>query len=509
MNQLSVLLAASVIGIVSTSAMAQSQEAKILRSRIAEQTKVSLTVYSNGRALVRDRRKVSFDRGRFQLEIQDVSSKMKAETAQFKSLSTGGELTVLEQNLEFDLISPQQLLEKFLGRTVSVIRVHPTNGSETAEPAEVLAVQNGVVLRMKDRIETGIPGRISFPDLPASLRAEPTLSLLIDSKKRGEQDVELSYQTEGISWRADYNAELNEDETQMNLNGLVTLTNQSGTSFRNAQLQLMGGDIQTVERESYRATSKARMYASPMVASLSADSSAVSGDAFFEYHLYTLPRATSIMSNQTKQVTLLQAGKVQTRKELIFTSGDQNYYSPEDEFNLGEADSGSSADDAELGAVVAGGVFLAFENDKDAKIGMPLPAGILRVYKSDKNGMSQFIGEDNIRHTPEGERVRVRLGRSFDVTTRRKRTSFKNLPASGGTKKFVRNSETGVRVTFKNAKSVAQQVIYREVIPGDWKIVSSNHDHKKISKDNAEWQLSVPAKGKVVLDFRVQVGLRN
>ncbi|NBW81749.1 DUF4139 domain-containing protein, partial [bacterium] len=433
-----------------------------------------------------------------------------SETAQFKAVSSSSELIVLEQNLEFDLLSPAKMLEKYLGKSVSIIRTHPTNGSETSESAEVLAVANGVVLKTKDRIETGVPGRLSFSEVPANLRAEPTLSLLVESKKRGEREVELNYLSDGITWKADYIAELNSDEDSTQLTGLVTLTNQSGTSFRNAQLQLMGGDIQTVDRGPYRTKAMSRSAEMPMAYMAEADAASanMSSDAFFEYHLYTLPRSTSVMSNQTKQVTMLQAADVDSRKELVFTSAGQNYYNdPSGSFSEEGAEVEASPDDAELGAPVGGGVFLVFENDKKSRLGMPMPAGTVRVYKKDKNNMSQFLGEDAIRHIPEGERVRVRLGSSFDVTARRKRTSFKNVPVTGGLKKVVRSTESGVRVTFKNAKNSAQKVIYREVIPGEWKILSSNTEYKKVSKDNVEWQISVPAKGKLSLDYKVQVSL--
>lgn len=505
------LVVSGLVVIALGSGVARSQDLKPLRSRASEQTQLSLTVYSNGRSMVRDQRKVNFEKGRFTLEFQDVSAQMRSETAQFKTLGSTGDVHVLEQNLEFDLLSPQKMLEKYLGKTVSVIRTHPTQGTETSEPAEVLSVQNGLVLKMKDRVETGIPGRIAFGEVPANMRAEPTLSLLVESRKRGERDVELNYLTDGMTWKADYIAEVNPSEDKTQLTGLVTLTNQTGTNFRNSQLQLMGGDVQTVDRDVYSMRKSARSFAVPMAAMDSESApEKMSSDAFFEYHLYTLPYSTSILTNQTKQVTLFQASDVQSRKELVFVGG-QNYFSAEPDFlPEGEGDEDQSPDAAELGAPVAGGVFLVFENDKESKLGLPLPAGVVRVYKKDKQGLSQFIGEDKIKHIPENERVRVRLGSSFDVTARRKQTSFKNLPpSSSNAKKLLRVIESGAKVTFKNAKNTQQKIIYREVIPGEWKIVSSSAEYKKISKDNAEWQLTVPAKGQVKIDFRVQVTLRR
>jgi hypothetical protein len=217
-----------------------------------------------------------------------------------------------------------------------------------------------------------------------------------------------------------------------------------------------------------------------------------------------------VLSNQTKQITLLQSPEVESRKELVFTSSGHNYFAAAQEFSdISDEDGDSKPDSAELGVPVAGGVFLVFENDKDSKIGVPLPEGIVRVYKKDKNGASQFIGEDKVKHTPEGERVRVSLGRSFDVSARRKMIAFKNLPSVGWMKKTVRQTESGLRITFKNAKSTAQKLSYREVLSGEWKIVSESQKHKKLSQDTAEWQINVPAQGQATLEFRVQAALRR
>ena len=278
----------SIFAFLFISAPLAAQEDKVLRSQLKDQTAVSQTVYANGRTMIRDRRKINFEKGQMTLELQDVSAQMRSETAQFRNISSPGDINVLEQNLEFDLLSPQKLLEKYLGKSVSVIRSHPTNGSDASEPAEVLSVQDGVVLKMKGRIETGMPGRISFSELPANLRSQPTLSLLVDSKKRGEQEVELNYLSDGLTWRADYIADLNSEENKINLTGLVTLTNESGTTFKNAQLQLMGGDIQTVEGGPRR-LKKAQQNVMAFAVTPEADtaSSRMQSEAFFEYHLYS------------------------------------------------------------------------------------------------------------------------------------------------------------------------------------------------------------------------------
>lgn len=499
-------LASVVLLAFAISSASYAQDVKVLRSQLKDQTAVSLTVYSNGRSMIRERRKIKFEKGRSALELQDVSSQMMSETAQLRNVKTPEDLLVLEQNLEFDLLSPTKLLEKYLGRNVSVIRTHPTNGSDTSETAEVLSTQNGVVLKLKDRIETGLPGRIAFPEVPKNLRSEPTLSLLVESRRSGEQEVELNYLSEGINWKADYIADLNENDDSLNLTGFVTLTNQSSTAFRNAQLQLMAGNIQTVEQPRGRIRAKMN-YANAVMAETSADAVSLpqmQGESFFEYHLYTLPRQTTILSNQTKQLTLLQVSDVEARKEIIFESS--GYYLNDDSLGGEDEDGGAggASDNVELGAPIPGGVFVAFENDKKSRLGMALPAGIVRVYKRDKANLSQFIGEDKIRHVPENERVRVRLGSSFDVMARKKQLSLKNLPPVKVQGRDVRVVEFTNRVTLSNAKDREQQVIFRDSLPSDPKILKSNLEYKMLNKSTAEWRASVPAKSKRVLEYTVR-----
>jgi hypothetical protein len=484
-----------------------AQETKTLKSQLKDQTSVSLTVYSNGRSMIRERRKVKVDKGLFALEFQDVSSRMLSETAQLRNVKAPRDLVVLEQNLEFDLLSPTKLLEKFVGRTVSVLRTHPTNGLDSSETAQVLSTQNGVVLKVKDRIETGLPGRIVFPEVPENLRAEPTLSLLVESRKSGVQDLELNYMSEGLTWKADYIANLNPTDDRLELTGYVTLTNQSGTSFSNAQLQFMAGQIQTVQNNN----SKRMMLRHS--ADYSADSAVMSagvphmqGESFFEYHLYTLPRPTTLLSNQTKQVTLLQASEVTVRKEILFKSS--GYYDNSENFNFDdERGEGESADSIELGKPVQGGVFVAFENNKASGLGAALPAGVVRVYKRDTASLSQFLGEDRISHVPENENVRVRLGSSFDVTARKKRLKFKNLPSIRGRRKDIRVVEYTERVTFKNAKNAEQKIIYRDSLPADSDILKSSFKHKSLGNGNTEWSAQVPAKGQLVLEYSVRAQL--
>src|SRR5512145_99556 len=254
-------------------------------STLADQQSVAVTIYNENLALVKDQRRVGFEAGRNRLALREVSARMRPETALLRSLSHPGSLTLLEQNFDFDLLTPAKLLEKYVGRDVKIVRTHPTTGVESFETATVLAATSGVVLKIGDRIETGAPGRIVYDGVPPNLRDRPTLVTELNNKRSGAQTLELSYLTGGLAWQADYVAELSADDSTLDLNGWVTLTNRSGTAYPNAKLQLVAGDVNRV-REEVRRTRSAKM---DMVAAAPAPSG-MAQEALFEYHLYTLNR---------------------------------------------------------------------------------------------------------------------------------------------------------------------------------------------------------------------------
>lgn len=446
----------------------------------ADQREVAVTIYNENLALVKDGRKLGLDRGANQLAWREVSAQMRPETALLRSLSNPGGLRLIEQNFDFDLLTPQKLLEKYVGREVTVISVNPASGAEKRETATVLATNGGVVLKFADRIETGAPGRLAFSGVPDNLRDKPTLVISLASASSGEQNLELSYLTGGLSWKADYVAELNEKDDRLDINGWVTLTNRSGTAYPNARLQLVAGDVNRVQDELARGRPVPLMAKSAM-----AEAADMSQEALFEYHLYTLERPTTIADNQTKQVALMSAATVPVKKELLFTG--QNYY--------------YSGQYGELGQKLKAGVFVEFAN-KGEGLGIPLPKGVVRVYKKDSKGNAQFIGEDRIDHTPKNESVRLKLGDAFDVTADRKQTDFKKL---AGTSRYNYVFESAYQVTIKNAKSEAVTVKVAEPMPGDWQVQSESHPHAKVSSDTAVWNITVPAEGKTVLSYRVLV----
>jgi hypothetical protein len=458
--------------------MATSAEEK--RSTLDDQTAVAVTIYNEDLALVKDRRRLELPVGGLDLAFRDVSARMQPETALLRGLTEGASLQVIEQNFDFDLLTPGKLLEKYVGRPVGVIKVHPTTGEETEEAATVLSAAEGTVLRIGERIETGQPGRIVFREVPPTLRDRPTLVMKLDNGLAGPQELELSYLTAGLSWKADYVGELAADESRLDLTGWVTLNNTSGTAYRDAQLQLVAGDVNRVRDLPSPVMHKEGMRMMAAAAPMMEE------EALFEYHLYSLARPTTIADNQSKQVALLAAQGIPARKELIFKGNDYYY----------------RAQQGEIGVKLKASVFLEIDNREEANLGLPLPKGVVRIYKQDARGQAQFVGEDRIDHTPKNETLRLKLGEAFDVTADKTQTDFVKL---SGTGPWQYQFETAYRLRLRNAKPEPVTVKVREPIPGDWKMLESSHPQEKVSANLAEWVIEIPAEGETVLTYRVRV----
>jgi hypothetical protein len=444
-------------------------------NRAEDREDVAVAIYNDSLALIKETRRLDLDLGVNDIALRDVSARMRPETASLRAVS-GAPLRLIEQNFDFDLLTPQKLLEKYVGQTVGVIRTNPATGYETRESAQVLATNGGTVLKFADRIETGVPGRLTFPGVPANLRDRPTLVVKLESATAGQQVAELSYLSGGLSWKADYVAELGADETTMDLAGWVTLTNQSGTAYENAKLQLVAGDVNRVQQDFARQPmAKAMVAAAPM--------REMAREEVFDYHLYTLGQPTTIRDNHTKQVALLSAANVPVKKEYLLT-GEGWYYQ-------GQA--------SDLGQKQKIAVFLEFEN-ADGDLGKPLPKGVVRVYKKDSKGNAIFIGEDGIDHTAKNDHIRLKMGNAFDITANRKQTGYR-LIAGRPNPTF----ETAWRVEFNNAKEQAVTVKVVEPMPGDWEMVTESGPHTKGDAHSAVWEVQVPAGGKQTLAYTVRV----
>ncbi|MDP2825606.1 MAG: DUF4139 domain-containing protein [Sulfuritalea sp.] len=461
------------VGVLLAAGMVQATEpVRDVVSSAADREAVAVTVYNDDLALVKERRRVDLPAGLTRLSLREVAAQMRPETALLRA-ATGHPVSLVEQNFDFDLLTPQKLLEKYVGREVTVIRPHPTNDSERRERATVLAAGQGTVLRFADRIETGVPGRLAFDSVPANLRDRPTLSILLEAAG-GKQAVELSYLTGGLSWKADYVANLSTDGKSLDLNGWVTLTNRSGAGFDNTTLQLVAGTVNRVRQ------TDARAYAMAAPAPARAKSMEATQEALMDYHLYSFERPTGIADNQTKQLALLSASAVPVRREYLLAGNDWYY---RDRY-------------AQIGQKLKPAVFLEFEN-KGGQLGKPLPAGIVRVYARDSKGAAQFVGEDRIEHTAKNEKLRLRLGDAFDIAAERKQTSYRKIADNV--------VETAYRIDLRNAKDEAATVKIQEPLPGDWEMLQESHKHTKESSRVAAWNVAVPAAGSAVLEYTVRV----
>ena len=449
---------------------------KSATSSAKQREKVAITVYNQNFGLVREIRKLELGDGKVSLEYRDVSAHIQPETVHIKSLDGDDLLTVMEQNYRYDLLSPQKLLEKYVDKKIKVYRYSEKLGREEMKEAKVLAVEQGTVLEIDGEVTYGFPGRFAFPEVPPNLIAKPSLVWLLGSR-RAQQRVEVSYLTQNLNWVADYVMVVGSDDKVGDLSGWVTLTNGSGTSYDDAQLKLVAGDVQRVESELQREqTGKHR----------TRDTSRrkkpqFKEEGFFEYHLYTLERPTSLLDKEKKQVSLLEAHGIGIQKKLIFWGADYYYR-------------------GNYGQVVANqkvGVYLDLTNSEKNHMGMPLPQGTVRVYKADKSGAKQFIGEDHIDHTPRDEKLRIKMGEAFDVVGDRKQMEWSALDSC--------TSESSWEIELRNHKDTSERVEVYEPIGGDWEIVQASHKHVKKDAHTFTFDVDVPARGKTKVTYRVRV----
>ncbi len=447
-----------------------------IKTTIKDQKSLFVTIYNQGIALIGDQRSLALPNGENHLEFRDISAKIIPETAILKAQK----LKVLEQNFEFDLLTPQSLLNKFKGKNVKIVKTNPATGEEKVLDAKILSTVNGIVLKLDNGMETGIPGRIIFPYIPKNLKTSPTLTMLVKSKTKRIQNLELSYLTHGLTWKSDYVAELNISDNALDLTGWVTLTNTSGISYNNAQLKLVAGDINIApERQ------KMYMKTLTMAASPTADR-AFSREQLFEYHLYSLNRKTDIKDNQTKQVVLLHSENIPCKKEFILTGTNNSWYYRRDNFRSHPK--------------IA--VYLKFKNSKKNHLGIPLPKGVIRVYKKDSKGNIQFAGEDRIDHTPENAVIRLKLGNAFDITAEKRQTEFIKLNSKGwNTYKY----QSGYEIKIMNSRDKSASVKVVEPVQGQWKITDENFPHFRKDAGHAVWNIFVPAKGITTLKYTIRI----
>ena len=448
---------------------------------LADQTDLSLTVYNSSLALVRDVRQLSLAPGESRLRFMDIAASINPAAVHFRSMTEATKLSVLEQNYEYDLLDPNKLLQKFVGREVTLVR--PKLSSGTTEYDEVkatlLSLNGAPVWKIGNEIVTGLSYEsIRFPELPENLYERPTLLWTLQNSGARRHKVEASYLTSNLSWSADYVLNVGKDEANGDLDGWVTLVNHSGTAFKNAQLQLVAGDLNRVVPVNGR--DELRMMEG-MAKSMSAPAP-FQQESFSEYHLYSLGRRTSIFDQESKQISLLDASRFPLQK-LYVVNGQSYYYRT-------AAQPGTPVKDPVQ-------VFYKFKNEDKAGLGMPLPAGTIRVYQADSRGGSLFVGEDHIDHTPKDETISLHIGNAFDIVAERKQTDYKRLSD--------RLYEFEYEITLRNHKDTPITVEANEPIGGDWEMVSSTYKFTKTAAFAAQFQVPVDKNGTSVLKYRVRV----
>ena len=451
-----------------------------LAARLADQVDVAVTVYNSNLGLVRDVRQVSLPDGIGDLRFLDIAATVKPATVHFRSLSEPGRLSVLEQNYQFDLLDPQRLLRKYVGRDVTLLRLREENGSTRQEEIEarLLSYNEAPVWQIGNEIVTGLHAdHYRFPEIPGNLHSRPTLVWRLENSGARRHRIEAAYLAEGLSWNADYVLTVARNDTRADLDGWVTLSNTSGTSFNNARLQLVAGDLNRVQEQ--RLMRDAMLQARAEVARAPA---AFEREAFSEYHLYSLSRRTTLLENESKQIALLNGAGLAVRKTFV-VNGQQMYY-------RNAQHPGSPLKDPVR-------VFYELRNDEASGLGMPMPAGTVRVYQADGSGGVQFAGEDRIEHTPKGERVSLEIGRAFDVVCERRQTHWERIADHV--------YEMAYEITLRNHKDAAVTVEVNEPIGGSWQVLSSTHQATKTDAWAARFQVPVGASGESVLRYHIRV----
>jgi hypothetical protein len=447
---------------------------------LADQADLSLTIYNSNLALIRDVRQLSLATGLSTLHFADVAALINPATVHFRSLTDPAALSVLEQNYEYDLLEPDKLLRKYVGREITIVRERQEGGTTRAEEvkAQLLAYNNGPVWKIGNEIVTGIRvDQYRFPELPENLFSHPTLVWLLENGGAARHRVEASYLSGGLSWNADYVLTVGRDDKVADLAGWVTLKNQSGTSYRNATLQFIAGEVNRVADNVYaREAGMARKM--DMVAA----APQMQQQAFSEYHLYTLQRRTSVNNNETKQLALLSSPAVPVEKRFV-VDGQQFYYR------------NPQSPGAPIKSDVK--VYYRFKDDERAGLGVPMPAGVVRVYQADSKGGVQFAGEDRIEHTPKDETLNIHTGNAFDMVCERKQTDFKRLSNSLYEMEF--------EITFRNHKDSPVAIEVNEPIGGDWEMLTATHKWTKTDAWAARFDIPVAKDGVAVLKYRIRV----
>lgn len=449
-----------------------------IESSTRDQTNVEVTVYNNNLGLIKDTRGVQVPVGAGELRFMDVASSIMPVTVHVKSLNAPDKFAVLEQNYEYDLIDYNKLLNKYVGRDIKLVSWNQYQDRKEVVEARLVSNNNGdPVYEIGNEIYLGYPGSQILPKLPENLIANPTLMWMYQNESKAAHQLEVSYLTGGIGWKADYVFVLNRDDTAGDLSGWVTVDNKSGATYKDAKLKLVAGEVQRAREQAGRAMD----YLMEMAKAPAAPQFEEKG--FFEYHIYDLQRRTTIKDRQTKQISLLEAGDVKTQKEFLVYGQSgyfTGYYRPQ-----------SPKQDVS--------VYIKFDNKEENRLGMPLPAGVIRFYKKDAQDSLQFVGEDRIEHTPKDEEVSVKVGEAFDVAAERRQTDYRRLT--------TQLHESEWEITLRNHKEEDVTVGIVEPLYGNWQVIASSHPYEKKDAFTIRFDVKVPKDEEVKVTYRLRVGL--
>lgn len=460
----------------------------------SSQGDVSLTIYNNDLALVQDVRQMSLPLGRTRQEFPDVSAAIRPETVTLNAGGTG----IVEQNFDYDLLTPAKLMDKAVGQTVTLVRTNPATGAETRESATILANNGGTVVRIGDRIEVlGTYGaRVVFPSLPAGLRARPTLSVTLDTASPGARPVALNYLSRGFGWKADYVALFDEAAGKIDVQGWITLTNNSGTTFDKAKVLLVAGAVGQENNDDSQNYRRQR----PVMPGNRPGTQTANRESLGDFYVYPIAGRTTVANAQQKQVSFLDVGGAPASKAYHFRN---DWLSSKTE--------PQSAD-----------TVLRFSSSKEAGLGDALPAGTVRVYMRDARGQPQFIGENTIGHTPMGSSLALKTGEAFDVkvqpvVVKRDRIDSGewertvryriSTPGTASTEVIVERERTFWRttMTYKVTNARATPVTVEVVQAGldhwwhDTRVPSESIKGTQSSADERTWAVPVPANGETTL----------
>ncbi|MFN4042542.1 MAG: DUF4139 domain-containing protein [Brevundimonas sp.] len=472
-------IAASVSGVVllvwAGGAAAQSSAAAV-QDGSGGPDRVSLTIYNQNLALVEDLRALDVPAGRSRREFPGVSASIRPETV---GLSGRG-LSVVEQNFDYDLLTPDRLMQSAVGSEIGIVRTNPGSGAQQTERATVLAANQGVVLAVDGKVEVlrddGVPTRVIFDEVPPNLRPRPTLSVTLDAQGAGRRDVRLNYLTTGLSWKADYVARFDEAAGRLDLTGWVTVTNNSGSTFTNADTRVVAGDVSMVDAQPrYRPPARNQ--------TVRGDGTQM-GDAqgLADLYVYPLAEPVTVANNQTKQVGLIDASGVPASKRYLHVVED-----------FATAEQPAAADVAVL-----------FSNSRASGVGSQLPAGVARVYVNDASGEPRFIGEDRVPHTPAGSDIVITTGKAFDVTVQPRVVASQAVNAGGWWRSRTRYT---MEYTVRNARPTAETVEVRQRVWGrDTVIEGQSIEGELRDARTAVWRVPVPANGEVKLTAVIVTG---